>query len=315
MTYISNKQKTNNSGLYTQRMLALPELQSLNDFAAKIRVTPELLTKYTGNNKHHYAVHQEEKKTPGQYREISSPTSELKALQRWILRNILDKLSPSPYAKGFIKKKCLFDNAKPHEGKQYVLNLDLKDFFSSVSSKNVCTLFKSLGYPPLLSYQMTNICTLNGCLPQGAPTSPALSNLVTIRMDYRIGKYCEKYALTYTRYADDMTISGNKLSIVKKARIMINKIIREESFYIHPKKNKLSGPSVRREVTGLVVNESLGIGREKYNFYRTKMFKLHKEQHPNFESVSSGIIAFVRSVDIVRAQKLHAYFEKLRIKN
>ncbi|MGG6419333.1 reverse transcriptase family protein [Vibrio cholerae] len=236
-------------------------------------------------------------------------------MQRWILRNILDKLSPSPYAKGFIKKKCLFDNAKPHEGKQYVLNLDLKDFFSSVSSKNVCTLFKSLGYPPLLSYQMTNICTLNGCLPQGAPTSPALSNLVTIRMDYRIGKYCEKYALTYTRYADDMTISGNKLSIVKKARIMINKIIREEGFYIHPKKNKLSGPSVRREVTGLVVNESLGIGREKYNFYRTKMFKLHKEQHPNFESVSSGIIAFVRSVDIVRAQKLHAYFEKLRIKN
>ncbi|MGG6419334.1 hypothetical protein [Vibrio cholerae] len=65
MTYISNKQKINNSGLYTQRMLALPELQSLNDFAAKIRVTPELLTKYTGNNKHHYAVHQEEKKLPG----------------------------------------------------------------------------------------------------------------------------------------------------------------------------------------------------------------------------------------------------------
>ncbi|WP_311568059.1 reverse transcriptase family protein [Photobacterium arenosum] len=233
-------------------------------------------------------------------------------MQRWILRNILDKLKPSPYAKGFIRGQNLTANAKPHEGKQYVLNIDLKDFFSSVPAKNVCTLFKSLGYSPLLSFQLANICTLEGSLPQGAPTSPSLSNLVTIRLDYRIGKYCEKFALTYTRYADDITISGNKLSIIKKARSMVSKILSEEGFTIHPVKNKLSGPRVRREVTGLVVNEKLGIGKKKFNYYRTKMFLLKKNQDPSFESICIGIIAYVKSVDKIKANKLIDYYKKLQ---
>lgn len=78
------------------------------------------------------------------------------------------------------------------------------------------TLFSEPLVTPKIAFHLTSICTLNGYLPQGAPSSPCLSNLVSLRMDQRIGKYCDRHALTYTRYADDISISGNKLSVIKK---------------------------------------------------------------------------------------------------
>ncbi len=93
---------------------------------------------------------------------------------------------------------------------------------------------------------------------------------------------------------------------------MVSKILSEEGFTIHPVKNKLSGPRVRREVTGLVVNEKLGIGKKKFNYYRTKMFLLKKNQDPSFESICIGIIAYVKSVDKIKANKLIDYYKKLQ---
>lgn len=87
-----------------------------------------------------------------------------------------------------------------------------------------------------ISYALTSLCTVNGALPQGAPTSPTLSNLVCLRLDQRIGKYCENKALTYTRYADDITISGNKLTVIRKAWGIIKLIIKDEGYTINKKK-------------------------------------------------------------------------------
>lgn len=297
-------------GLYTQRLLSLPILQTLDDLVTKTRLPKALLVKYIHDNERYYNSSYIKKKSKD-LRHISNPNRELKAIQRWILRNILSSLSASPYANGFIPKKSITDNAQPHRGNQYILTIDLKNFFTTVKASYVFTIFKSVGYASKMAYYLTSICTLNGVLPQGAPTSPMLSNLVSLRMDERIGKYCENKALTYTRYADDITISGNKLSVIKKAWMIVKKIISEEKFTINKKKEMLSGPQSQRKVTGLIVTPEIGIGRGKYNFYRKKIFILVKKKDENISNVVGGILSYVQSVDPEKYKKLSEYYAKI----
>ncbi|CQH31748.1 TPA: retron St85 family RNA-directed DNA polymerase [Yersinia enterocolitica] len=302
-----------NQGIYTQRLLSLPSLNDLNDLSIHTRLSHDLISKYVSNNKRYYH-HFNMTKRSGGVRPIENPDEELKAIQRWILRNILDKLFPSIYAKGFVKKMSILNNAKPHLDHQYILNIDLKDFFSHVKASHVFTVFNALGYSKMMSYYLTSICTLNGYLPQGAPTSPSLSNFVCLRLDHRIGKYCENKALSYTRYADDICISGNKLTVIKDAWHMLRVIIESEGFIINSKKEKLSGPKSRREVTGLIVNPSLGIGRSKYNYYRKKIFILLMANDPKREQIISGILSYVKSVDAKRHIYLCKYYDSIKLK-
>ncbi|MBN3069911.1 RNA-directed DNA polymerase [Pectobacterium brasiliense] len=297
-------------GLYTQRLLSLPILQTLDDLATKTRLPKTLLVKYIHDNERYYNSSYIKKKSKD-LRTISNPNRELKAIQRWILRNVLSSLSPSPYANGFIPKKSIIDNARPHRGNQYILSIDLKNFFTTVKASYVFTVFKSVGYASKMAYYLTSICTLNGVLPQGAPTSPMLSNLVCLRMDERIGKYCENKALTYSRYADDITISGNKLAVIKKAWIIIRKIISEENFTVNKKKEMLSGPQSQRKVTGVIVTPEIGIGREKYNYFRKRIFILVKKNGDNMSNVVNGILAHVKSIDLGKYKKLNDYYEQL----
>lgn len=298
------------TGIYTQRYFSIPELKNYHDLARELRLSIDILSKYFNNNRRYYRTYEVKKKN-GKTRNISSPHLELKGIQRWILRNIFDKLSPSPYATGFVKGISLKQNATPHEGKQYILNIDFKDFFDNISSRHVYSVFRSLGYSPKLSYQLTKICTLNGALPQGAPTSPALSNFICNRLDYRLGSYCKKNALSYTRYADDITISGNRLLSMQEAKKITIKIIGDENFKINTQKTKLLGPSLKREVTGLVINDKIGIGRDKLNKFRMTMFNLFKANDPSAKVVIDGIISYVSSVDKKRSENLKKYREKL----
>lgn len=299
-----------NSGIYKQRMLSLPELEDIKDLAKAVRLPEDYLSQFTGKNGKFYHEFYIEKKSGGR-RRIKQPSRELKAIQRWILRNILEKLSPSPYCKGFMKGIDILDNAKPHVEKQYVLNIDIENFFNNVPASHIYTIFNSIGYTKTFSYQLTNICTVESSLPQGAPTSPALSNLASLRLDYRIGKFCEKNALTYTRYADDITISGNKSSAIKKADWLVERVLMEEGFQINEKKRKVSGPRVKREVTGLVVNNGIGIGRKKFNFYRTKLFNMYKASDSSLPSVYKGLHSYLKHVDPKRADMLERYYTKL----
>ena len=303
-----------NQGIYTQRMLSLPLLQNIADLSTSTRLPKILLAKYNHDNSKYYHHILMQKKTGGK-RPIDSPNAELKAIQKWILRNLLARLKPSPYAQGFVLGKSISDNAKPHVGKQYVLSLDLKDFFGTVKASHVFSVFNSVGYSKKMSYLLTSICTLSGHLPQGAPTSPALSNLVCIKLDYRIGRYCENKALTFTRYADDICISGNKLSVIKKAWETIKKIITDEGYKVNTKKELLSGPKSSRQVTGLVVTPELGIGREKYNHYRKRIFMEFKKNPIESDFVISGILSFVKSVDTKRHKKLSSYYYNLIMKS
>lgn len=298
-------------GKYTQQLLSLPILEDADDLSQSIRLPKEVISKFSVNNDRYY--HRiEMKKKSGGIRHIESPIKELKAIQRWVLRYILDKLSPSVYAKGFVKNKSIFDNAKPHEGNQYVLNIDLRDFFTNVQASHVYTLFKNIGYNNNIAFSLTSFCTKGGYLPQGAPTSPALSNLVCLRLDHRVSTYCKKRALTYTRYADDICISGNKILILQKASYLIKDIINDEGFTVNSKKEKFLGPKVRREVTGLTVTPKITISKKNYCIYRKRIYDLVRTEIQNKHEIIQGIISFVRSIDKEKGKKLFAFYDKQR---
>ncbi|WP_237142895.1 retron St85 family RNA-directed DNA polymerase [Salmonella enterica] len=296
-------------GKYTQQLLSLPILENVDDLSQSLRLPKEVISKFSFNNdKYYYRI--EMKKRTGGIRHIESPLKELKAIQRWVLRYILDKLSPSVYAKGFVRKKSIIDNAKPHEGNQYVLNLDLQDFFTNVKASHVYTLFKNIGYNNNIAFILTSFCTKGGYLPQGAPTSPALSNLVCLRLDHRVSTYCKKRALTYTRYADDLCISGNKILILQKASYLIKDIICDEGFIINLKKEKFLGPKVRREVTGLTVTPRITISKKDYCIYRKRIYDLVRNEIQNKHEIIKGILSFVRSIDKDKGKKLSGFYQK-----
>lgn len=298
----------NHQGKYTQQLLSLPILENLDDLSQSLRLPKEVISKFSVNNDRYYHRIEMEKKSGG-IRHIESPLKELKAIQRWVLRYILDKLSPSVYAKGFVRNKSILDNAKPHEGNQYVLNLDLQDFFTNIQASHIYTLFKNIGYNNNIAFILTSFCTKGGYLPQGAPTSPALSNLVCLRLDHRISTYCKKRALTYTRYADDLCISGNKILILQKASYLIKDIICDEGFTINVKKEKFLGPKVRREVTGLTVTPKITISKKNYCLYRKRIYDLVRTEIPNKHEIIKGILSFVRSIDKDKGKKLSVFYQ------
>ncbi|EAT5390740.1 RNA-directed DNA polymerase, partial [Salmonella enterica] len=157
---------------------------------------------------------------------------------------------------------------------------------------------------------LTSFCTKGGYLPQGAPTSPALSNLVCLRLDHRISTYCKKRALTYTRYADDLCISGNKILILQKASYLIKDIICDEGFIINSKKEKFLGPKVRREVTGLTVTPRITISKRDYCIYRKRIYDLVRNEIPNKNEIIAGVLSFVRSIDKDKGRKLSEFYQK-----
>ena len=216
-------------------------------------------------------------KRSGGERRIDAPRDPLKQIQRWILRNILMKVKGgvTQYAYGFVKKRSIVHNAEPHVGKKIILNIDIEDFFPSIKEDRVRKLFRGFGYTDELSRLFAGLCTYRGFLPQGAPTSPAISNMVCRRLDLRLGKFCEKYDLTYTRYADDITISGDYDFLKYKNIIM--KIIEDEGFRISHKKLRVTGRGKAQIVTGLVVNEKVNIRRDEIRTLRAIIHNCKKK--------------------------------------
>lgn len=141
-------------------------------------------------------------KKNGGFRQISEPLPSLKEIQRWILDNILINIETSAYAKAYIKKKSIKDNARFHKKQKIVLSLDIKNFFNSISSDKIFDVFWKLGYKDDVAVMLTNLCCLNGSLPQGAPTSPMLSNIVLKDFDDEIASYTLERKIRYTRYAE-----------------------------------------------------------------------------------------------------------------
>lgn len=192
------------------------------------------------------------KKKSGGERTLNVPAVSLRIVQRWILDNILKNLYISQHAMGFCKNKSIVTNAKSHLGKACVINVDLKDFFPSITQKQIFNIFYYYGYTIGVSYMLSRLCTCEGKLPQGAPTSPCLSNIVCLKLDKRLSEVSKRFSAEYTRYADDITFSGD--SDISNILPIIKKIIIDEGFQLNEKKTRILFKHQRQEVTGLLVN-------------------------------------------------------------
>ena len=149
----------------------------------------------------------------------------------------------------------------PHVGKKLVINIDLKDFFPSIGYKEIYKIFRYIGYTDGVSKLLTKLCTnVQDVLPQGSPASPSLSNLVSLKLDKRLSRLAESIGADYTRYADDITFSGN--DSIKQYAELIRKIINEEGYEVNEDKFRLQYSFQRQEVTGLVVNTKVSVSEK-----------------------------------------------------
>ena len=190
-------------------------------------------------------------KRSGGYRQIASPYPEMLRVQRWINDNILSKIEVHESTRGFVKGMSITDNAAPHLGHAVVLKTDIQDFFPSVGINRVRMIFKLLGYHKKVAYALASLCCLNGVLPQGAATSPAVSNIILKRLDFRINGLASKFGLTYTRYADDLTLSGGYIP----ARLLkyISDIVTDEGFQLNEAKTKIIHSGHQQIITGVSI--------------------------------------------------------------
>lgn len=211
-------------------------------------------------------------KRRGGYRNIEAPNPRLKAIQRAILDRLLTPLPVHTAATGFRPGLSIADNARPHLGRRRALKTDLHNFFGSIHRLNVRRVFRDMGFDAHMTKVLVDLCTHRNRLPQGAPTSPALSNFVAAKMDERMTALSLRRGLTYTRYADDLTFSGdsfNRNELVAD----IKHIAAYDGFTLNAKKTRLMASS-RRIVTGL----SIGSGK-KLTLPRERKREIRKNVH------------------------------------
>lgn len=279
----------------------------------------------------HYEKFQLPKKTGG-FRTISAPMPKLKSAQHWILQEVLNKLPVHAAAHGFVTKKSIVTNAKEHLQNTLLVNIDLKDFFPSIHYPRVKGFFKAIGYSEQIATIFALICTESEVdeveidkktyyvksgdrsLPQGAPTSPAITNLLCRRLDARFTGIAKKYGFTYTRYADDLSFSApeEKKEEFKQFIGFVKKTIKSENFILHPDKFKVLRKGARREVTGIVVNQKLSVSSDKMKKFRAVLYQIEKDglqgKHwngsRNVLASLKGYASFIYQVDPVKGKPL-----------
>ena len=287
----------------------------------------------------HYHRYGIPKKTGG-IRAISAPKPALAKAQAWVLANILNKLEPEPDAHGFVRRRSILTNALPHVARAVVVNLDLSGFFPTLTFRRVKGLFGKLGYsehaatvlallttePPRahaeLDGKVWGVALGERVLPQGACTSPALTNAICRRLDRRLRGLAARHGFEYTRYADDLTFSGDDRSAAsegarRKVGLLlksVRSILLDEGFVEHPEKTRVMGQGRRQEVTGVVVNAKPSLGREErrrlrailHNAARHGLASQNREQHPDFAGHLRGLVSFACMLEPERAAEWKA---------
>ncbi len=315
----------------------LPVLASPKDVADALRTTITELRWLTFHSdaaeKTHYVTFTVPKRSGGT-RSLSAPHEKLARAQEWVLRNVLEKLPTEAPAHGFIRGHSTVTNALPHVKRDVVINLDLKDFFPTISFARVRGVLEKVGYSPSVATVLALLCTESPrgvieydgkpyhvalgprALPQGACTSPALSNQVARRLDRRLAGLATKMGWTYTRYADDLTLSADEghRGELPVLFAKIREIVEDEGFAVNPKKGRVQRKSARQSVTGVVVNDHVTVPRDEYKRLRailhqakfTGLDAQNREGRPHFEQWVEGKIAYIAMVDAKKGAALKA---------
>ncbi len=231
-------------------------------------------------------------KPRGGWRLLEVPQPYLLALQRRLLDRLLDPVPPHEAACGYVRGRSVVDHARAHAGQAVVLKFDLQDFFASVRASRVHALFATLGYPDAVARELTSLCTTatpepvlrrlfqagqldwgqlqrlrDAHLPQGAPTSPALANLCAFRLDLRLDGLAQTLGARYTRYADDIVLSGGRHLHAARARVeaWVGRIALEEGFRLQHRKTRCQPAARRQTVCGVVVNRTPNLPRDAFD--------------------------------------------------
>jgi RNA-directed DNA polymerase len=285
----------------------------------------------------------------GSIRLVEAPKPRLKAIQRRILTEILDKIPPHEAAHGFRQGRSIQTFATPHIGKRVVLRIDLQDFFPSISTARIQALFRTIGYPETVADLLGCLCTNSTPndvwdnqlvrklgdqlrntrfiysrphLPQGAPTSPALANLCAYRTDCRLTGLAISAGAVYTRYADDLAFSGDQEfeRVVERFSLHVCATLLEEGFHAHDRKTRIMRRGVRQHLTGLVINDRLNVVRADYdrlkatltNCVRTGPESQNRTGHDSFRAHLDGRISFVEMINPAKGQRLRDLFREIK---
>jgi hypothetical protein len=334
---------------YAQNLASkgLPIIFDAYHLAYLIGIPPHRIVNIIKDRDYLYNTYKIRKKSGG-YRWIMSPTEELKGVQNWIKTNILDEVSIHDSANGFIKGRSIISNAEKHIGKELILNLDLYRYFDTITENRVYGILKKLGYTEKLSFDMARLLCRQptnsywrdvkkenrfkkkfikskpAIIPQGAPTSPVISNIIANKLDESFSKYALICNLEYTRYADDITFSGNRKDMLSLS--VIKNIIRQQGFTINIKKTKYVDHYKKQTVTGLTVNNGVFVNKEIINLIKQELYyclkygyKNHLEFKRNkgfpiktgYKDWLLGIISFIYSVEKGKGEKFYSMFNQI----
>jgi hypothetical protein len=285
-------------------------------------------------------------KRDGKLRLVEAPKPRLKAIQRRILNGILSAVPTHPCAHGFVPGRSCLSGAQVHAGEAMVATFDLAQFFPSISLSRIHGLFRSLGYPWAVSRRLAGLCsTVTPAsiflrlpaadrpapevqalhrvphLPQGAPTSPALANLLSFKLDRRLHGLARAAGANYTRYADDLAFSGGEdfAQGLARFRAAVEIIAREEGFALNIQKTRIMPCYERQRVTGIVVNDHCNTGRAEFdalkatlhNCIRTGPAAQNRSQLSGFRGHLDGRVSWVEQVNPPRGAKLRRLFDQI----
>lgn len=215
------------------------------------------------------------RKKNGGKRQISAPLPLLLGAQQWILSEILQKIAVHPAAKAYKKGSSIKENARFHRAQECVFKSDVENFFGSIPDFWVFEFFHELGYTKSISRLLAGLCCKDGVLPQGAATSGYLSNIYMMQFDVEMFAYCRSNKLRYTRYADDIAISGTGIEL-EATKAVVTKLLRDSKLMINLRKTRVQRQNTRQKITGVVVNDRLGPDRQFLRRIRQDLYYIEK---------------------------------------
>ena len=279
------------------------KLTSVNMLALQLGLTAKQLYFIAYNLERFYTVYQIPKKN-GKFRTIEAPSALLKKIQRKILQKLVSRHT-SKVAMAFEKKRNIIQNAKLHLKQPVIVGLDVKDFFPSLKFELVWKYFRDQNIACEPARLIATLCTFKGHLPQGAVTSPFLANRLLREFDEIMLRHCHQAKVNYSRYADDITLSG---SISNDLKEKLLSFVREElhlyGLHLNNEKIRVLHRNNRQEITGITVNEKLQAPRELRRTLRQKMYYLNRYWENDWQKLTEndldkllGQVNFVWSID------------------
>ncbi len=310
----------------------LPVIQSVNQLLSMINFTSEDERKFLySSNRGIFLYHQHEvpKRNGKGMRKIESPHPRLKTAQQMLNKLIFSKFHMSKSCHGFVKERSILTNALPHVEAKTLMKFDIKDFFPSITLDSIVKQLRFFGYGVNVSRCLGLLCVnANYCLPQGAPTSPYLANLICIKIDKRIEGYCQKYNYVYTRYADDITISSKEIVSeyrFHKVQEFLCSVLADKDeksqLRLNTEKSHRFINGQKMVVTGIVVNSKASVNksicRELENAIRyIKLFGVvnhlkHLDLQYDVETYKLHLYGLANFINMVNPEKGISYIEEL----